>query len=164
MCRLGLCSRTRWWTICLQVSRPVPDIHHILVPSWRQSVMSSLVNRVAWRLPNLRTCLCVCVMKCSCYHFSSLVSAISRWPPAGTPAYMSKKVQKGDEILEVDGQPVNQGNLRSLLVGCDVPGSLVNIKLQRGGKYKMLTLKRGKQCVCVCINHAGMPRADVGLN
>jgi C-terminal processing protease CtpA/Prc len=52
---------------------------------------------------------------------------------AGAPASVSKKILKGDKILEVDSQPVTNSNIVDLLVGADVPGTIVNIKISRGG-------------------------------
>ena len=52
---------------------------------------------------------------------------------AGAPASLSKKILKGDKILEVDSQPVTNSNIVELLIGADVPGSIVNIKVSRDG-------------------------------
>ena len=51
----------------------------------------------------------------------------------GGPAYNSKQLGHGDVILEVDGQEAKDENIFQILIGCDVPGSAVNIKLAKGG-------------------------------
>lgn len=112
--RLESCFRTRRWTICSQASI-------FISPLLTEKVESRSSSR---------------------YLFSILTHAAGCLP--GTPAYMSKQIMKGDQIVEVDGQSVNESNLRALLVGCDVPGSLVTIKIRREGKQRTVTLKRGK--------------------
>jgi S1-C subfamily serine protease len=50
----------------------------------------------------------------------------------GGPAYNSKQLGHGDVILEVDGQEANNENIFQLLIGGDIPGSAVQIKLAKG--------------------------------
>jgi S1-C subfamily serine protease len=52
---------------------------------------------------------------------------------AGGPAYNSKLMAHGDVILEVDDREAKNENIFELLIGCDVPGSVVHIKLAKGG-------------------------------
>ena len=49
----------------------------------------------------------------------------------GGPAANSKKMEKGDTILRVDGKSCTSDNVLHLLRGEDVPGSLVVLTLQR---------------------------------
>jgi C-terminal processing protease CtpA/Prc len=60
----------------------------------------------------------------------------------GAPAAMSKKFQKGDKVVAVDGRPTQPGQIVPLLVGEDVPGTTVNITVQRGPQQIMATLMR----------------------
>jgi len=55
---------------------------------------------------------------------------------------MCKQIQRGDEIVEVDGKAADADNLRKLLIGSDIPGSLMTLKIKRGGQHKKVTLKR----------------------
>ena len=55
---------------------------------------------------------------------------------------MCKQLQRGDIIVEVDGRAAHADNLRKLLIGSDIPGSLTTIKFSREGKHKQVTLKR----------------------
>ena len=57
----------------------------------------------------------------------------------GGPAYNSKQLEHGDVILEVDGQEAKNENIFEVLIGCDVPGSAVNIKLAKGGPQVVFT-------------------------
>jgi len=60
----------------------------------------------------------------------------------GGPAWDSGLIVKGDKILAVDGEPVTGKNVTSLLVGEDVPGSIVKIDLQRGQESLQVQLTR----------------------
>mmetsp|Transcript_95732 Transcript_95732/g.139837 ORF Transcript_95732/g.139837 Transcript_95732/m.139837 type:complete len:567 (+) Transcript_95732:81-1781(+) len=61
----------------------------------------------------------------------------------GAPAYMSKKFKKGDKLLAIDGQIVTQnGQVIKMLIGNDLPGTLVTIKVQRGKQTIEGVLKR----------------------
>ncbi len=51
----------------------------------------------------------------------------------GGPAYNSKQLGHGDVILEVDGQEARNENIFELFIGSDVPGSVVYIKIAKGG-------------------------------
>jgi S1-C subfamily serine protease len=51
----------------------------------------------------------------------------------GGPAYNSKQLVHGDVILEVDGREAKNENIFELLIGCDIPGSTVDVKLAKGG-------------------------------
>ncbi len=61
---------------------------------------------------------------------------------SGGPAHMSKDFQRGDVILEVDGQPATSHNIIDLLVGEDVPGSLIQLRTKRGDEELQRTLIR----------------------
>lgn len=63
----------------------------------------------------------------------------------GGPAYNSRHLDKGDVVVEIDGNAVTSDNLSQLLVGCDVAGSAVTITVKKGGKTgakKSVTLLR----------------------
>ena len=50
------------------------------------------------------------------------------------PAYMCKQLKKGDKIVQINGKPVEEGtDLTTLLLGSDIPGSLVSIRVLRDG-------------------------------
>jgi hypothetical protein len=51
----------------------------------------------------------------------------------GGPAHLSKNIMLGDKILECDGKTATPSNISTLLVGSDIPGSTVKLKIQRGG-------------------------------
>jgi S1-C subfamily serine protease len=51
----------------------------------------------------------------------------------GGPAHNSKQFEHGDVILEVDGQEAKNANIFELLIGSDIPGSAVEVKLAKGG-------------------------------
>ena len=52
----------------------------------------------------------------------------------GGPAYNSKQLGHGDVILEVDGQVAKNENIFELLIGSDIPGSIVDVKLAKGNQ------------------------------
>ena len=52
---------------------------------------------------------------------------------AGSPASMSKKFLRGDTVVEIDGVLATKDNVIELLVGDDVPGTIVQIKVERPG-------------------------------
>ena len=63
----------------------------------------------------------------------------------GAPASMCQQFEKGDRVVQVDNTKVDEHgtNLTKLLIGSDVPGSLVKIHFRRGETlYKEVTLKR----------------------
>ena len=63
----------------------------------------------------------------------------------GAPASLSKQFQKGDRVVQVDGEKVDEHgtNLTKMLIGSDIPGSLVKVYFQRGNaQRKDVTLKR----------------------
>ena len=51
----------------------------------------------------------------------------------GGPAHLYKNISIGDKILECDGKTATPSNISTLLVGSDIPGSTVKLKIQRGG-------------------------------
>ena len=51
----------------------------------------------------------------------------------GGPAHSSKELEHGDVILKVDGSEATEENIFQLLVGSDVPGSIVEITIAKGG-------------------------------
>lgn len=57
----------------------------------------------------------------------------------GGPAYNSQLLGRGDTILKVDGISVTNENILESMVGCDVPGSIMDLciakaKVRRFGK------------------------------
>ena len=60
----------------------------------------------------------------------------------GAPAAMSRKFQKGDKVVAVDGRLAQPGEIVPLLVGDDVPGTTVTVTVQRGAQQSMVTLMR----------------------
>lgn len=49
----------------------------------------------------------------------------------GGPAYASRKIEKGDQIVKVDGNKVvGTTNLSNAITGNDVPGSKVTFTIQ----------------------------------
>jgi hypothetical protein len=61
---------------------------------------------------------------------------------AGGPAHMSKDFQRGDVILEIDGLTATSHNIIELLIGEDVPGSLIQLRTKRGDEELQRTLIR----------------------
>ena len=59
----------------------------------------------------------------------------------GAPASHCKQIQKGDVVVEIDGTPVTPKNIIELLVGNDVPGSSVTLKLARNSRSDQRTLQ-----------------------
>lgn len=51
----------------------------------------------------------------------------------GGPAHSSKQLEHGDVILKVDGQTATEENIFELLIGSDIPGSIVEITIAKGG-------------------------------
>jgi hypothetical protein len=62
----------------------------------------------------------------------------------GGPAHLSNRLDKGDEVVEVDGQPVDASNVVGLLVGSDLAGSKVQIRVRKhdSGKLRDVELIR----------------------
>jgi len=63
----------------------------------------------------------------------------------GAPASLSKQFQKGDRVVQVDDKVVDEHgtNLTRMLIGSDIPGSLVKVYYQRGNAQRQeVTLKR----------------------
>lgn len=51
----------------------------------------------------------------------------------GGPAYNSKQITHGDVILKVNGTIATKDNILDLLVGNDIPGSPVELRVAKGG-------------------------------
>jgi len=49
----------------------------------------------------------------------------------GGPAFNSQQLDRGDELILVDGQTVTEGNRNLLLIGGDVPGSQVTLTVRK---------------------------------
>jgi S1-C subfamily serine protease len=49
----------------------------------------------------------------------------------GGPAHASRKIDKGDKILEVDGSQVLGNSLLRAITGSDMPGSVVCFRIQK---------------------------------
>ena len=49
----------------------------------------------------------------------------------GGPAFNSRRVHKGDVIVGVDGKTTIGSDLKSLLIGVDTPGSVVELTLRK---------------------------------
>jgi hypothetical protein len=45
----------------------------------------------------------------------------------GGPAYNSQQLGKGDVILKVDGVFVTNENILETMIGCDIPGSVIEL-------------------------------------
>ena len=56
----------------------------------------------------------------------------------GGPAHSCGKLARGDVIEEIDGVAVNNDDITTHLVGTDEPGSVVTLKVKRGGEVKKL--------------------------
>jgi C-terminal processing protease CtpA/Prc len=67
--------------------------------------------------------------------------------PAGGPAYMplnsgglqGQRIDKGDQIVKIDGKEVTSGNLIPLLRGRDVVGSPVTVEIQKESEQEPRT-------------------------
>ena len=59
---------------------------------------------------------------------------------------MSKRFQRGDIVLEVDGIAANNKNIVQLLIGADVPGSIVSIKCQRKDEQEPFEVALKRAC------------------
>jgi C-terminal processing protease CtpA/Prc len=51
----------------------------------------------------------------------------------GGPAYNSRQISTGDVILKVNGSSATKENILDLLVGNDIPGSPVELRIAKGG-------------------------------
>ena len=51
----------------------------------------------------------------------------------GGPAYSSKQLVHQDVVLKVDGRDATDENIFELLIGEDIPGSVVEITFAKGG-------------------------------
>ena len=63
----------------------------------------------------------------------------------GAPASLCNLFEKGDRVVQVDNTKVDEHgtNLTKMLIGSDIPGSLVKVYFRRGEtQYKEVTLKR----------------------
>lgn len=60
----------------------------------------------------------------------------------GSPASMSRKFQKGDVVVAIDGVAATSDNIIGLLVGEDIPGAIVSITISRQGRMHTVSLKR----------------------
>jgi len=58
----------------------------------------------------------------------------------GGPAYNSYKLDKGDIILKVDGEPVDEDSLLPALIGSDVPGEEMALVTLPKKKSMILTI------------------------
>ena len=58
----------------------------------------------------------------------------------GGPAYSSKQLGHGDVILEVDGREAKNETIFELLIGSDIPGSAMNVKLAKGNSKVLYSL------------------------
>ncbi len=54
----------------------------------------------------------------------------------GGPAHNSRQIEHGDFVLEVDGNLATNDNIIELLIGNDIPGSVVKIKLAKGAQQE----------------------------
>ena len=55
----------------------------------------------------------------------------------GGPAYDSQQLARGDVIIKVDGSVVNKDNILESIIGCDVPGSSVEICVAKGSAQEL---------------------------
>ena len=63
----------------------------------------------------------------------------------GGPAFNCQELDRGDELLRVDGQPVTEQSRHRLLVGSDLPGSQVTLTVRKvSGVIKDVVLSRMK--------------------
>ena len=74
---------------------------------------------------------------------------------------MSKRFQKGDLVVEVDGTPATNQNIVELLIGSDVPGTIVSIKCKRPGVQEPFEVKLKRACTAdladKCVPHSIHP-------
>ena len=52
----------------------------------------------------------------------------------GGPAFNSKKISHGDVILKVNQESINDHNAIDIIVGDDIPGSVVQLTIAKGGR------------------------------
>lgn len=62
----------------------------------------------------------------------------------GGSAYGSRKLDKGDVIMKVDGKVATKENVSSMLIGSDIPGSTVTLTVQKVG------FRQGEQVIGSC--------------
>ena len=63
----------------------------------------------------------------------------------GGPAFNCQQLDRGDELLQVDGQPVTEANRHRLLIGKDLPGSQVTLTVRKAsGATKDVIISRMK--------------------
>ena len=77
---------------------------------------------------------CVCVRVCGSGLQVGLMfngtGCIESMLPGG-PAHASRRISKGDRILQVDGKTVVGGSLVAAITGSDIPGSVVTFTLEK---------------------------------
>ena len=59
----------------------------------------------------------------------------------GGPAYASAQLERGDRITQVDGEDVTADTIGTALIGCDVPGSIVTLKVLSAASQVGLMLR-----------------------
>jgi len=64
----------------------------------------------------------------------------------GAPAALSKRFQKGDAITHIDGTEATKQNIIELLIGSDVPGTIVLIAARRPGEAEPFQAALKRAC------------------
>ena len=59
----------------------------------------------------------------------------------GGPAHKSNQLEPGDRVLKVDGKDVTEDTLPGMVIGSDMPGSIVTLTVQKASDE--VRLRRG---------------------
>ena len=73
----------------------------------------------------------------------------------GGPAHKSNQLEPGDVVLKVDGKDVTEDTLPGMVIGSDMPGSIVTLTVQKASEE--VSLRRG----CVRAPFARLPQIAV---
>ena len=69
------------------------------------------------------------MFRCICKHLTE--NGIQESMVVGGPAFNCQQLDRGDELLLVDGQVVTDANRNTLLIGKDIPGSAVTLTIKK---------------------------------
>jgi len=65
----------------------------------------------------------------------------------GGPAHKSNQLEQGDIVLKVDGRDVNEDTLPGMVIGADIPGSIVTLTVQKASQEVRVRTVRLKLCL-----------------
>jgi C-terminal processing protease CtpA/Prc len=66
----------------------------------------------------------------------------------GGPAFISGKLSKGDVVLSVDGKEATIENVHDLLVGSDIPGADLHMRVMKNDSVTTRSSHKFPLCFC----------------